>query len=208
MSNLTGIDATSPSAATQTPQGPLTITIEFTDPEGLRGTCKLYANIVGSAGGGNVTVGTLDNMAGTLAVAFQSMTNCQVYAISITRRTYYGILKPPFVASAPTNIEDKVYLEVLNAFGGKGTVQIPAPVSTVFLSDEETVNPASTAVAALMAALITGTLVSQATVTSGNATLIWSDKSGNIMTAYDKGYYRRAKSRRRLRTGISTEIGG
>lgn len=76
--------------------------------------------------------------------------------------------------------------------GQKYTTQIPGPKNTDFGADDETIEPTNVQIAAFIT-LVEGTL---------------STKWGTGSLKFIKGYRRRSKTRRRLRQGIPSEIGG
>lgn len=81
------------------------------------------------------------------------------------------------------SIEDKALLTFQTASGGIHRYQIPSPKVSIFMADEETVDPANTDVAAFAAAMITD----QA-----------SSRDGSLITGFIGGIYIRRKFQRRF----------
>lgn len=162
----------------------------FTDAEGERTTCVAY-----TPANSDQTMGDAVLALGVWADAMQACSQAQLTEATVTQRFYQTFVKP--ASGAPgtyDSIEDKAMLEFISESTGQlYLTQIPGPISADFMADEETVDPAATHIAALIAEL------------SANE----SPKSGVAKDlVYVKGYRRRAKTRRKLRQGISTEIGG
>lgn len=90
--------------------------------------------------------------------------------------------------SAYSNAEDKATIRLLTATFGLASFSIPAPKSTQFQADQETVNPAATAMAALISAL---------TVADASGGFV-SDKAGSALTFYVAGVRRRLPFQRKI----------
>lgn len=84
-------------------------------------------------------------------------------------------------------IEDKASLTYFTARAQRHTYRIPAPKAAIFMSDEQTVNPANSLVVAFNTAILD-------TVTSA----FFSDAQGNPLTGYVGGIRTRSKLRRKF----------
>jgi hypothetical protein len=102
-------------------------------------------------------------------------------------------------ASNYQNVEDKATITMLDVAFGLNKFSIPAPKSTIFLADQETVNQADASVTALLAALSVAD-------TSGGYV---SDRYGNALTFYVAGVRRRLRFHRKITiwTRIPAETG-
>lgn len=161
----------------------------FTDAEGERSTNVAY-KLVDDAGDVAGEISAKDAWCASLDTVTQAaLTEC-----TLTFRKYETLTKPASgAAGSYDDIEDKAFLEFQSADDGAiYKVSVPAPESVSFLADEETVNPAETNMAAFI------------TYVQTNLTT----KYGSGSLTYIKGYRTRKKTRRTLRAGISSEIGG
>ena len=114
--------------------------------------------------------------------------------VSLSATTEYGWLET-LPANAPyENAEDKAVLVVPNTTVGKSVdVAIPGPLLATFESDGETVT----------------TGAGQGWVAALNANdVVNSDGLGTGTWVYLRGYFKRAKTRRKFSPGYATETGG
>ena len=92
--------------------------------------------------------------------------------------------KPLYGTNAQyASAQDKAVLEFFTAAGGVHRYQIPAPKVSQFFADQVTVNPAATAMAALITAILNGN---------------FCDNAGNVLTEFVAGFYQRRKLPRRV----------
>jgi len=95
---------------------------------------------------GTATSAGLITQQGNLGPLLQACSNAHVYAITTADAPdrAYG-------TSAEYNtVEDKAQLTFVGVDGSLHRYQVAAPISGAFLADQETVNPANTAIAALV----------------------------------------------------------
>jgi hypothetical protein len=209
MSNETGVDGGAPSFNSTFAYPFLKVAVQFQDPEGERSTTTF---LVGDQGGtesiGSWSVNTLQAIANVIGSNFQLVTNCQVLGVSVAVVVVGPQLRPMEPTSGLDDIEDKALLIYQTNIGTPIKFQIPAPVA-MFLSDGETVDPSESLVSEFSTAVIdAAAFVVQPADAGGDAKWAICDKAGNYAAFYDSGQLRRAKTRRKLRAGIATEIGG
>lgn len=168
---------------------PFKVTATCMDSEGEVTTTEAWFPVTGP------TIAGAQAIAGTYLTALAKLTNCVVTRAQLTFEAIQGGFTLP--ARDPSekylSAEDKLFLEFRS--NHSGTIyqcMIPAPKSACFLGDEETADPAATDL---------GDFV----------TLIGDDGStrrGDTSLILQKGYRLRKKTRRHVRQGIPTELGG
>lgn len=159
------------------------------DPEGETSSVLLYRLF----DAGESMTDVLNDV-DTFTTRLTALANGQVRESSLTIRRR-NTASPPRVKDGTgyTNIEDKALLTFRTVQDGSSfTLTIPTPKSTVFLADEETVDPNSTPVANLLTDLLSSGV----------------DKHGNAPLYYITGHRIRKPTRRTVRPGIFTETGG
>jgi hypothetical protein len=207
----TGISTGPGAIGTWTAAPVLEVTVEFTDEEGERAITRSWwaaaaSTVITLA---QAPVSALQGAGQAIAAALQGLSAAQVTTVAVATRSYNSLLKPSAETAGPNNIEDKAFIEYASNVGGLIKMNVPTPLEAIFASDEETINPSSTGMAAYSTLAIAGTTqVVTVPGASGNLVLVQTDKNGVPINAYIKGYYRRDKTRRKVRQGISTEIGG
>jgi hypothetical protein len=204
------VSASAAAVGTWTPTNVIEIATTFTDPEGERAlTRSFWVTDPGSSiAYGDTTISSLYSHGEAVAAAIQAMSQSQLTEVAVTIRAYNSLVKPAEPSSGLSNIEDKAFLELAALNGSLTKMNVPTPAPSVFLTDGETVNPSGTGVAAYMSLAITGDTVAQIAVSAASQVFKQASPAGVLVASYIKGYYRRAKTRKRLRQGISTEIGG
>lgn len=198
MSSETGVEA-----AVQQPVANIAptikVTMTFIDPEGEVSTSTLYLVAQNAS---THTIGDINAAALTAVQDYAAMSTAQLQRWSWTVWNPVTSLKPPEPAGGLDNIEDKAFLVYNSALNTQTKMNVPQP-GPVFLADGETVDPSNAAVNTFSTTYLTGV-----TIGAGPDKLLGATETGTLMSDYIKGYFRRAKTRRRLRQGISTEIGG
>lgn len=170
---------------------------EFTDPEGERSTVQQTFTIDDDTA---ASVDQVDIVVTNWASNLAALSNATLTNVRWTSHIAQAFTLPSEPSSGKSDIEDKAFIEVVDAFGNRHTQNIPAPAN-IFLADGETVQPSNLAVAAWLTFVTTSQNL-------GTTNLNFVTNAGKILHTYIKGYLRRAKTRRRLRQGIWTEIGG
>jgi hypothetical protein len=159
----------------------------FQDSEGERTTCVAYAK--------DVSTTTLDAYLSSALEWGQTVGACSqalCIEVSVQGKNTITTELPPS-GNGREDVEDKAFLVFQAVNGGQGyKVNVPAPLSSLFGPDGETVNPAAAPIVALCAELAANEC----------------SCAGQDGLAYVKGYARRAKTRRTLRQGIYPELGG
>lgn len=190
----------------------LEVNSAWCDPEGeIAVTRSYWAAAAGSAVPlAQATVTAIQAAINQIGTALQAMSAAQLKTITGGVRAYVGLEKPsePAAGTAADDSEDKAYIEYRTALNKKVALQVPMPLVANFKTDGETLDPASTTVNAYSTLAIGGATVAVPAVAGGNLLLVQTDSLGNPIQTYNKGYARRTKMRRKLRAGISTEIGG
>lgn len=163
----------------------------YNDDEGERTIVEAYQVLTDAVA---ITVPMIVAARDAWCDAVDAITDLVRVECTASIRSYNTFILPsPDATKKFNNAEDKLYLEFQTAVNGqKWTTQIPGPVGTDFGVDDETVDPTDTDIAAFIT-LVEGSL---------------STKWGTGSLKFIKGYRRRSKTRRRVRQGIPTEIGG
>lgn len=207
MSAETGI-STGPNVGEPTPTNLIEVVATWMDPEGEVSITKTYWVETGELNVDNLTLNTLGTLVGNIVSVMQPLSNSQLVEVFFGTRIAYSFLKPPEPGSGSDDIEDKAFIQYTTNLGGLVKMNLPTPVAEIFMADGETVDPTDGLLLAYSTLAIPGSTISQGAVTAASAVLKQCDVHGNPIAAYVKGFKRRAKTRRRLRQGISTEIGG
>lgn len=201
MSIETGVEA-----ALQVPTGVIAptikVTMTFVDPEGEVSSSTIY---VVANNAGTHTVADLTAALLTLVQQYAAMSAGQLTSWRWAIWCPTTSLKPPEPAAgtAYDNIEDKLFLNYNSTLNTLTKMNVPMPLTANFLADGETADPGSAALNLFSTSYLTGVQIG-----AGPDKVLGSTETGVLMSDYIKGYFRRAKTRRRLRQGISTEIGG
>lgn len=174
------------------------VTVNFIDPEGEVAISAFYVNYTS---GTVPTIPDMNTAIDDLVSQFAALSLAQVQSYSWAIESFITRQKPPNPGNNIDNIEDKVFLEYSATAGWQTKMNIPMPDPAVFQTDGETVDPT----VSLMTNWSTKYL---GPTTHGTVIVAGSTPQASTLDTYVKGYYRRAKTRRRLRQGISTETGG
>src|SRR5215469_8761456 len=106
---------------------------------------------------GGTTANAASSAAGTVIAAIAPLTNAVLQSavgpsLVVQQEVVYG------TNATFASVEDKAVFTFQTATGDIHRTQIPAPVSSIFLADGETVDPANTAVVTYVAAVIANCL--------------------------------------------------
>lgn len=202
MAGPTGINA-SVVAPTANPRQGVKVSVNCLDPEGEVAVSEFWLTSTTTTIA-NQKYGDINSAVLHFVGLFADLGAFQVqnWSWAVVNDVDYG--KPPEPAEALGNIEDKMFVVNRSTAGGHTQMSVPMPELANFLSDGETVDPSSAAVLAWETAAVDGWADGQ------SAPVTWAVETatGETLQCYVKGYLRRSRTRRRLRQGISTEIGG
>lgn len=119
------------------PASILSLGFTFRDSKGLTGHMRMLI--------GGASVAAIFTAYNSLQTALQAVSNAFVHQNSAPDKNYtYG------TSARYDTIEDKAALTFRDEWGALHRYQIPAPISTIFLADQETVNMANADVATLV----------------------------------------------------------
>lgn len=126
-----------------------------------------------------------NTLTGALLTDLQALSNAVIFQVTGTGGNASAYVQYGTPATYE-NVEDKAALFFQTAVGRRMRIEIPAPLSAIFLSDQETVNPTNTHVAALITTMTTG---------SGTAEVV--DRGGAVVNNFVGGIRIRRKYQRR-----------
>lgn len=130
-------------------------TVTFRDDKGQTARTGFYTVAADLTAAATAAQAVIDALTACTVAAFQSSHGP---AESPPGTIAYG------ASGAYSDVEDKAEIAFTDAAGSVHRYQIPAPIAAAFLADDETLNPANAAVAALITAMTDGTTGSRSGV--------------------------------------------